>query len=103
MFIHRQITVGISLLRVREQGIGLASEVKLASSLVEKPQTIASLRDRIAAGHVKATDLATDYYARIDEKNPHLNVFLSLTKDRALAQAAHIDDLASKGDPLPAL
>jgi aspartyl-tRNA(Asn)/glutamyl-tRNA(Gln) amidotransferase subunit A len=81
----------------------LASEVKLAGSFVEKPKSIASLRDQIAAGEVKATDLAADYYARIGEKNPHLNIYLSLTKDRALAQAAHIDEQAAKGDPLPAL
>jgi aspartyl-tRNA(Asn)/glutamyl-tRNA(Gln) amidotransferase subunit A len=81
----------------------LASDVKIAGSFVEKPQTIASLRDQIAAGSVKAADLAADYYARIEQRNPHLNVFLSLTKDRALAQAAHIDSLAAKGDPLPAL
>ena len=81
----------------------MASEVKLAGSFVEKPKSIASLRDQIAAGEVKATDLAADYYARIGEKNPHLNIYLSLTKDRALAQAAHIDEQAAKGDPLPAL
>ena len=81
----------------------MASNVKIAGSFVQKPKTVASLRDQIAAGQLKATDLATDYYARIAQKNPHLNVYLSLTKDRALAQAAHIDAQAAKGNPLPAL
>ncbi len=58
---------------------------------------------RNCSGRTKATDLAASYYARIEEKNPHLNVYLNLIKERALAQAAHVDDLVKKGDPLPAL
>jgi len=81
----------------------LASVEKMAGSFVEKPKSIASLRGRIAAGQLKAADLASEYYARIEQKNPHLNVYLSFTRERAMAQAARIDDLASKGDPLPAL
>ncbi|HTW78793.1 MAG TPA: Asp-tRNA(Asn)/Glu-tRNA(Gln) amidotransferase subunit GatA [Terracidiphilus sp.] len=81
----------------------MASAAKTAGSFVERPKSIASLRDEIAAGSVKAIDLANEYYARIEQKNPHLNVYLSLTKDRALEQAARIDARASKGDALPAL
>jgi aspartyl-tRNA(Asn)/glutamyl-tRNA(Gln) amidotransferase subunit A len=81
----------------------LASETKTADSYVEKPKTLAALRDEIAAGRTKAADLANEYYERIAKKNPRLNVYLSLTKERALAQAAHIDDLVKQGDPLPAL
>jgi aspartyl-tRNA(Asn)/glutamyl-tRNA(Gln) amidotransferase subunit A len=81
----------------------LPSDTKKTESYVEKPQTLAALRDEIATGQTKATDLANEYYARIEQKNPHLNVYLSLTKERALAQAAHIDDLVKKGNPLPAL
>jgi aspartyl-tRNA(Asn)/glutamyl-tRNA(Gln) amidotransferase subunit A len=81
----------------------LASDVKIAGSFVERPKTIASLREQIASGQVKAADLAAEYYARIEQKNPHLNVYLSLTKERAMAQAARVDALASKGDPLPTL
>ncbi|MDR3724413.1 MAG: Asp-tRNA(Asn)/Glu-tRNA(Gln) amidotransferase subunit GatA [Terracidiphilus sp.] len=61
------------------------------------------MREEIAAGRTKATDLAASYYARIEKVNPTLNVYLSLTKERALAQAAHVDELAAKGDPLPVL
>ncbi len=87
----------------------MPGEVKTAESFVEKPKTLAALRGEIAAGRVKAADLAGEYYARIAKKNPRLNVYLSLTKERALKQAARIDDLvakgdlAAKGDPLPAL
>jgi len=52
---------------------------------------------------VKAADLANEYYSRIEAKNPELNVYLSLTKDRAFAQAARIDALAAAGGPLPPL
>jgi aspartyl-tRNA(Asn)/glutamyl-tRNA(Gln) amidotransferase subunit A len=81
----------------------LPSEAKPAESYVEKPKTLAELRSAIAAGATKATDLAASYYDRIAAVNPRLNVYLSLTKERALAQAARVDELAAKGDPLPAL
>ena len=72
-------------------------------SFVEKPKTLASLKSEIASGATKASDLAASYYERIEAINPQLNVYLSLTRDRAIEQAAHIDALAAKGDPLPAL
>jgi aspartyl-tRNA(Asn)/glutamyl-tRNA(Gln) amidotransferase subunit A len=75
----------------------LTSEVK---SYVEKPRSLAELRSGIAAGTTKAVDLASSYYDRIAEINPRLNVYLSLTKDRALEQAARVDAAAAKGDPL---
>jgi aspartyl-tRNA(Asn)/glutamyl-tRNA(Gln) amidotransferase subunit A len=74
-----------------------------AGSFVEKPKTLASLREEIASGATKAADLAASYYDRIEAVNPQLNVYLSLTKERAVVQAASIDALAAKGDPLPAL
>jgi aspartyl-tRNA(Asn)/glutamyl-tRNA(Gln) amidotransferase subunit A len=61
------------------------------------------LRGAIEAGTTKATDLAASYYERIAEVNPRLNVYLSMTKERALAQAERVDALAAKGDPLPLL
>ncbi len=72
-------------------------------TFVETPKTLAALRVEIAAGRTKAADLAAGYYDRIEKLNPHLNVFLSLTRDRALAQAQRIDAIAAKGDPLPPL
>jgi aspartyl-tRNA(Asn)/glutamyl-tRNA(Gln) amidotransferase subunit A len=76
----------------------LASE-----TFVETPKTLAELRAEIAAGRTKATDLAAGYYERIEKINPRLNVYLSLTKERALEQAGRVDALAAKGDPLPPL
>ncbi len=79
----------------------MSSEAK--ATYVAQPKTLAELRAGIASGSTKAADLAASYYARIDEINPKLNVYLSLTKERALAQADRIDAQAAKGDPLPPL
>lgn len=81
----------------------MSSEAKAAESYVEIPRTLAQLRAEIAAGRIKAADLASSYYDRIAQINPRLNVYLSLTKERALAQAASVDDAAAKGDPLAPL
>jgi aspartyl-tRNA(Asn)/glutamyl-tRNA(Gln) amidotransferase subunit A len=77
--------------------------MKTAETFVEKPRTLAALRADIVAGTVKAVDLAAGYYDRIAAVNPALNVYLSLSKERALGQAELVDALAAKGDPLPAL
>jgi aspartyl-tRNA(Asn)/glutamyl-tRNA(Gln) amidotransferase subunit A len=80
----------------------LASEARI-ESYVERPKALAQLRGELAEGRVKAADLAQEYYERIEKKNPQLNVYLSLTKERALAQADRIDAMTAKGDPLPVL
>ncbi len=81
----------------------MSNEAKAAESFAERPRTLAALRAEITAGRVKAADLAAGYYERIAQINPRLNVYLSLTKERALAQAARVDEAAEKGDPLPPL
>ena len=74
-----------------------------AEVLVERPATIAALREGIASGTVPAVALAERYYARITALNPLLNVYLALSREQALAQAAAVDEAAAKGDPLPEL
>ncbi len=81
----------------------MPSEAKPAESFVEKPKTLAELREGIISGRTKAVDLAAGYYDRIARKNPRLNAYLSLTKERALSQAARVDALAAKGEPLGVL
>ena len=81
----------------------MAGDTKTVETFVEKPPALGRLREDIASGAVKAVDLAGAYYDRIAAVNPHLNIYLSLTKDRALAQAARVDAMAAKGDPLPPL
>jgi aspartyl-tRNA(Asn)/glutamyl-tRNA(Gln) amidotransferase subunit A len=81
----------------------LAGENKTAETYIQKPRTLAAVRAEILSGNTKATDLANTYYERIGQINPRLNVYLSLTRDRALVQASRVDDAAKKGDPLPPL
>jgi aspartyl-tRNA(Asn)/glutamyl-tRNA(Gln) amidotransferase subunit A len=81
----------------------LAGEAKATESFVGRPKTLAELRADLAEGRTTAVDLAAGYYERIARINPRLNVFLSLTKERAMEQAARMDALAAKGDPLPPL
>jgi aspartyl-tRNA(Asn)/glutamyl-tRNA(Gln) amidotransferase subunit A len=72
----------------------------MTENYLEKPKTLAELREGIASGHVKAADLVAAYYTRIEQLNARLNVFLSLTRERALEQAARVDAAAKRGDPL---
>jgi aspartyl-tRNA(Asn)/glutamyl-tRNA(Gln) amidotransferase subunit A len=86
----------------------LQSEIKSAGTnstetFVEVPKTLTQLHAGIAGGTTKAVDLAASYYDRIALVNPRLNVYLSLTKERAMEQAASVDAAAAKGDPLGAL
>src|SRR5690348_495801 len=68
--------------------------------------TIDAVRAGVADGSATATAMAEMHYARIaadDEGGKKINSFLALSKERAMAQAAKIDAMASKGDELPAL
>jgi aspartyl-tRNA(Asn)/glutamyl-tRNA(Gln) amidotransferase subunit A len=69
--------------------------------------TIQEVRAGIASGKATATSVAEEHYARIAaEDGPGgkgINSFLALSRERALAQAAKIDAMAAKGEPLPPL
>src|SRR6266446_1227768 len=60
---------------------------------------------RAAVQHRKstATSIAESFYVKIQSDDPKIGAFLTLCKDRALAKAAQIDDLAQKGKDLPPL
>ena len=73
------------------------------NSLREKPRSIRALRAAIAEGNARAGEIAEGYFARIDEFNPQINAYLALTREQAMEQAARVDALAAKGDPLPPL
>ena len=69
-------------------------------SMVEKPESIAVLREGITSGSISAVQLAEEYYARIAAHNPLLNVYLSLTREQALEEAARVDAAAIRGEAL---
>ena len=65
--------------------------------------TVASTSTAIAERTVTATHLAEGFYKKIEAEDGDVHAYLTLAKERALAQAARIDALAGKGDPLPPL
>ena len=81
----------------------MPSETKAAENYVEKPRALAQLREELVSGRAKAVDLAAGYYDRIEQVNQRLNVYLNTDKTRAMEQAARVDALVAKGDPLPVL
>ena len=67
------------------------------------PWTIATVRDALLAKKTSARELAKDFYARIERRNPELNAFLALCPERAYAQADRVDAAVAQGQPLPPL
>jgi aspartyl-tRNA(Asn)/glutamyl-tRNA(Gln) amidotransferase subunit A len=65
--------------------------------------TIDSVKEALAAKKVSARELAGEFFKRIGERNSELNAFLTLSEDRAYAQAERVDALIAAGKPLPAL
>ncbi|HEY7098761.1 MAG TPA: Asp-tRNA(Asn)/Glu-tRNA(Gln) amidotransferase subunit GatA [Terriglobales bacterium] len=65
--------------------------------------TIAGARGAIQEKRISATELAQLHYGKIDADDPKIGAFLTLSKERALAQAARIDSMVSKGEALPPL
>ena len=65
--------------------------------------TIDQIRSAIAERKTTATALAHDFYTRIRKTDPEIGAYLTLSEDRALAQAERIDNMAAEGRPLPPL
>lgn len=65
--------------------------------------TIESTRTAIAEKRVTASALVEQFYTRIKAEDGAINAWLTLSEDRAYAQAKRIDDLVNKGAPLPPL
>ncbi len=65
--------------------------------------TVASIRDALTSRKISARELTAEYYSRIEKRNPELNAFLALSKNRANEQAARVDALVAKGEALPRL
>ncbi len=65
--------------------------------------SIEGIRSAIAKGETTARAVTGAYQARIAGEDPKIHAFLSIDREYALAQAARIDELAAKGDPLPRL
>jgi aspartyl-tRNA(Asn)/glutamyl-tRNA(Gln) amidotransferase subunit A len=53
--------------------------------------TISEIAPQVAAGRIKSEKLTEDCLAKIEELNPKLNAFITVTADEALAQARQAD------------
>ena len=58
---------------------------------------------RIRAGASSAASVLTETKARIEARDPNLNCFTAATFERASREAAAIDELRARGQPLPPL
>jgi len=65
--------------------------------------TIDGVKNSLRAKKASARELTTDFYIKINARNPELNAYLELSPERAYAQADKIDALVAAGKPLPAL
>src|SRR5690348_8279692 len=65
--------------------------------------TIEAVRTAIAEKRITAAALLEQFYAKIKADDADVHAYLTLSEDRAFAQAKHIDGLVSKGAPLPPL
>jgi aspartyl-tRNA(Asn)/glutamyl-tRNA(Gln) amidotransferase subunit A len=65
--------------------------------------TVASTRTAIEERQFTAATLVNEFYKKIAAEDGEVHGYLTLAKERALAQAQRIDTLADKGDPLPPL
>ena len=81
----------------------MPSETTEPTTYVQKTKTLSELRENILSGRLKSEDLTRSYYERIEQANGRLNVYLSLTRDRALEQAAKVDAAVAKGGPIGSL
>lgn len=69
----------------------------------EKHWTVSSIRTALEAKTVSVRELTSDFFSRIERRNPELNAFLTLSPERAYAQADRIDEMCARGEGLPVL
>ena len=65
--------------------------------------TIQATRNAIAEGRTTAAAQAEQCFARIKKEDAEIGAFLTLSEERARAQAERIDKMAASGEPLPPL
>lgn len=63
--------------------------------------TITEALAKLKSGEITSTQLTSAYLDRIAELNPELNAYITVTRDRALADAAASDARYAAGNPLP--
>lgn len=64
---------------------------------------IRTLHDDIQNGRKKATDLVSDYFTRIKERDGTLHAYLTLREAAAMREAEGVDERVKKGEEIPFL
>ena len=62
--------------------------------------TVASTQAALRAKKVSAREIATEFYAKIERRNPGINAYLTLSRERAFAQADRVDVATACGEKL---
>jgi aspartyl-tRNA(Asn)/glutamyl-tRNA(Gln) amidotransferase subunit A len=62
--------------------------------------TIPGVRAALAAKKISARELAKEFFAAIERRNPELNAFLTVSTERAYAQADRVDAAVARGEAL---
>jgi aspartyl-tRNA(Asn)/glutamyl-tRNA(Gln) amidotransferase subunit A len=65
--------------------------------------TIDGIKHALTSKRLSARELTTDFFIKINARNPQINAYLELSPERAYAQADKIDTLVAAGKPLPPL
>jgi aspartyl-tRNA(Asn)/glutamyl-tRNA(Gln) amidotransferase subunit A len=65
--------------------------------------TIDAIRTAVTNRATTAAALAETHFARVKKEDPEIGAFLTLSEERAIAQADRIDRMAAEGKPLPPL
>jgi aspartyl-tRNA(Asn)/glutamyl-tRNA(Gln) amidotransferase subunit A len=65
--------------------------------------TISGVRTALQTKKISARELAAEFFGRIERRNPELNAFLTLSTERAYAQADRVDAAIVRGEALPPL
>ncbi len=63
--------------------------------------TITQALEKLKSGEITATELTNAYLDRIEELNPELNCYITVTRERALKDAAESDARYAAGNPRP--
>src|SRR6202522_1237420 len=67
------------------------------------PWTVAGIHAALQAKKISAREIASGFYAEIDRRNPELNAYLTLSRERAYSQADRVDAAVARGEKLPTL
>ncbi len=65
---------------------------------IDNHTTVKQLQLGLAQGDFSSVELTREYLDRIQQLNPRINAFITVTEDQALAQAEDADNLIAKGD-----